>query len=142
MVLPGCHTQVETTPMNTADEKAKILKIVDSYTKALDSGDAALWEGLYWLDDKNFSEIENDKPYALDRRYIEQISAGLRRQGPGKPNQRWHDTKVYVLSPDIAYSVSLRDEINTSTTSRVTLVYQKKRDEWRIIHGHFSDVPK
>jgi ketosteroid isomerase-like protein len=40
------------------------------------------------------------------------------------------------------YSVSLRDEINTSTTSRATLVYQKKHDQWRIVHAHFSNVPK
>ena len=50
--------------------------------------------------------------------------------------------RVCFLSPEVAYCVSLRDEINTLTTSRVTLVYQKKDDEWRIIYGHFSDIPK
>lgn len=127
--------------MNGADDEKSIRSVIDSYTKALDTGDAALWESLYWLDGDNFSEIENDKPYVLDRRYIEQISAALRRRGESKPNQRWYDTKVHMLSPDTAYSVSLRDEINTATTSRVTLVYQKKGAEWRIIHAHFSNVP-
>lgn len=128
--------------MNIADDQRQIMGLIDSYTKALDSGDAELWESLYWLDDPNFSEIENDKPYLLDRRYIEQIGAALRKRGPATPNQRWHDTKVYLLSPNTAYSVSLRDEINTRTTSRVTLVYEKKGGQWRIIHGHFSNVPE
>lgn len=128
--------------MNTANDQAKILGIINSYTKALDTGDAALWESLYWLDDANFSEIENDRPHVLDRRYIEQIGEFLRKRGPAAASQRWRDTKVYFLSPDVAYSVSLRDEINTATTSRVTLVYQKKVDTWRIIHAHFSNVPQ
>jgi hypothetical protein len=38
--------------------------------------------------------------------------------------------------------ISLRDEISTATTSRVTLVFRKKGNEWRITHGHFSNVPK
>lgn len=128
--------------MQKADDEQSIRSIIESYTRALDTGDASLWEGLYWLDDAKFSEIENDKPYVLDRRYIEQISAALRRRGPGKPNQRWYDTRVYLLSPDTAYSVSLRDEINTATTSRVTLIFQKKTGQWRIIHAHFSNVPQ
>ena len=128
--------------MDSASEQNRILTIIGSYTRALENGDAVLWESLYWLDDSNFSEVENDKPYVLDRGYIEQIGAAIRKRGPGKPNQRWYDTKVHFLSPDVAYSVSLRDEINTATTSRVTLVYQKKGSEWRIIHAHFSDLPK
>ncbi len=128
--------------MSASRDNAEILRIIDSYTKALDSGDAALWESLYWLDDPAFSEIENDRPYFLDRSYIQQISAMLRKRGPATPNQRWYDTNVHILSPNVAYSVSLRDELNTKTTSRVTLVYLKKEDEWRIIHAHMSDVPK
>jgi hypothetical protein len=142
MVLSGCQHQGETIQTNVANEQSKIMTVIDSYTKALERGDSTLWESLYWLDDRNFSEIENDKPHVLDRRYIEQISTFLRERGAAALNQRWHDTKVYLLSPDVAYSVSLRDEVNTATTSRVTLIFQKKRNEWRVIHGHFSDVPK
>ena len=142
MVLSGCKTRREVMQMIGAHEQAKILSIVDSYTEALDNGDSGIWESLYWLDDERFTEIENDKPYVLGRQYIEQISALLRQRGSAEPNQRWYDTKVYFLSSDVAYSTSLRDEINTSTTSRVTLVYLKKGNEWRIIHGHFSNVPE
>jgi hypothetical protein len=56
---------------------------------------------------------------------------------------RFYDTQVHLLSPEVAYSVSLRDqeEDGEIKTSRVTLVFLKKGNEWRIIHGHFSYVP-
>lgn len=142
MTERDCRTPAESDLMNGPDDQITILSIIDSYTKALDTGDAALWESLFWLEDLNFSAIENDRPHVLDRRYIEQISQWLRESGPTEPNQRWYDTRVHFLTPDVAYSVSLRDEINTATISRVTLVYQRKGDQWRIIHGHFSNVPE
>ena len=58
-----------------------------------------------------------------------------------EPDQRWYDTKVYLLTPDVAYTVSLRDERSTGATSRVTLIFQKKQGHWRVVHAHFSNVP-
>ncbi len=128
--------------MGMEAETQKILQIIESYRQAPVNADAEAWERLFWLDDPGFTEIENDKRWLLDRDYIEMISGILRKKTPGAPNQKWYDTKVYFLGPDAAYSVSLRDELNTDQTSRVTLIYLKKEDEWRIIHGHFSNVPE
>ncbi len=57
---------------------------------------------------------------------------------------RFYDTKIHILSPEVAYSVSLRDqdEDGEVKTSRVTLIFLKKENEWKIIHGHFSYTPK
>ena len=57
---------------------------------------------------------------------------------------RFYDIKVYMLSPEIAYSVLLRDqdENGVTKTSRVTLIFLKKDNKWKIIHGHFSYMPK
>ncbi len=126
--------------MDMQPETQKILEIIESYPQALANADA--WEKLFWLDDPNFTEIENDRRWLLGRDYIEMISGLIRKRAPSPPNQKWYDTKVYFLGPDVAYSVSLRDELNTNQTSRVTLIYLKKGDEWRIIHGHFSNVPE
>ncbi len=128
--------------MDMEAERQRILQIIESYPQALANADAEAWEKLFWLDDPGFTEIENDKRWLLDRDYIEMISGILRKKIPGAPNQKWYDTQVHFLSPDAAYSVSLRDELNTDQTSRVTLIYLKKADEWRIIHGHFSNVPE
>lgn len=57
---------------------------------------------------------------------------------------KFYDTEVHMLSPEVAYSASLRDqdEDGEVKTSRVTLVFFKKGDEWKIIHGRFSYVPQ
>jgi hypothetical protein len=56
---------------------------------------------------------------------------------------RFYDTKVHLLSPTVAYSVSLREERENKEVkiSRVALVFLKKDDRWKIIQGHFSHVP-
>ncbi len=84
----------------------------------------------------------NDRPRLMGHEYIEFISGLLRKRGEQPSNQRWYDTKIFILSPDSAYSVSLREEINVKKTSRVTFILQKKKGEWRIMHGHFSYVPE
>jgi ketosteroid isomerase-like protein len=128
--------------MDINAETQKIHHVIQAYPEALANCDVTAWEDLFWLEDPSFTEIENDKPTFLNKQYIEMISDFLRKNTPGPPNQKWYDTKVFLLTPDIAYSISLRDEINTHQTSRVTLIFKKKGDEWRIIHGHFSNVPK
>jgi len=128
--------------MNLSGEEAKVQKVLDSYAVALERGDAELWESLFWLDDPNFTAIENDRPHVLDRKYIEWIAALLRQRGPRPGNQRWYDTRVFLLTPEVACTVSLREELDVKKTSRVTLVFQKKGDQWRIVHGHFSCVPE
>ena len=64
-------------------------------------------------------------------------------QRPGW-KMRFYDTKVHMLSPEVAYSVSLRDqdEDGEVKASRVTLILLKKGNKWKIIHGHFSYVPE
>jgi len=56
---------------------------------------------------------------------------------------RFHDTQVHLLSPEVAYTVSLREEEigGERSESRVTLIFLKKEGEWKIIHGHFSRLP-
>ncbi len=128
--------------MDIRAETQKIYRVIQSYPEALAKCDVTSWESLFWLDDPCFTEIENDKPTFLNKQYIEMISDFLRKNTPSPPNQKWYDTQVFLLTPDVAYSISLRDEINTHQTSRVTLIFKKKSDEWRIIHGHFSNVPR
>jgi len=56
---------------------------------------------------------------------------------------KFYNTKVNMLTSEVAYSVSLRDQKENGKikTSRVTLIFLKKGNEWRIIHGHFSYLP-
>lgn len=123
----------------------QIRKTIDNYTAAIERGDPELWESLFWLDDPALSVLENDRPHLLGRKYIDFLTGLIRKQGPHPSNQKWYETQVYFLSANVAYTTSLRDEIfagGVTKTSRITLVFKKKEDQWRIIHGHFSIVPE
>ncbi len=126
------------------EEKRKILAIIDTYVRAFETADADLMQSLFWIDDQSFIEVENHIPEPLGRARFLAIMDWMRKyQKPGW-KMRFYDTKVNILSPEVAYSVSLRDqkENGEPRTSRVTLIFLRKGNEWKIIHGHFSYLPK
>jgi uncharacterized protein (TIGR02246 family) len=130
--------------MNEREEKRKILEIIETYVKAFESADADLMQSLFWIDDSRFIEVENHIPEPFGRERFLAIMDWIRKyQKPGW-KMKFYDTKVHILSPEVAYTVSLRDQSEDGEvkTSRVTLIFLKKENEWRIIHGHFSYVPK
>jgi len=129
------------------DEKKvrhKILEIIDTYVRAFEEADADLMESLFWVDDPRFIEVENhiSEPFGRER-FLWILNWMRKYQKPGW-KMRFYDTKVHILSPEVAYSVSLRDQSEDGEIkiSRVTLVFLKKEDKWKIIHGHFSYMPK
>ena len=130
-----------------AEEIRKILAVMDSYVHAFEMADANLMRSLHWVDDPNFTEIEDhiSEPFARER--FLNIMNWIEKHGkPGK-KMRFYDMKINMLSPRIAYVIALQ-EIRPSegcgetSTSRVSLVFLKKANEWKIIHGHFSSKPE
>jgi len=136
-----CPLRTGTAVTESADDHA-IRNVIDNYPRALETADVDLWRSLFWTDDPRFTVIENDKPHSMGAEYIEFIADLLRKRGPQPPSQRWYDTKVYLLDPHHAYTVSLRDELNVRKTSRVTLLFLKMNGDWRVLHAHFSYVPE
>jgi len=99
---------------------------------------------LFWWEDPRFVEVENHIPEPFGRKRFLAIMEWIRKyQKPGW-SMKFYDTQVHFLSPDVAYSVSLREtrEDDTTTTSRVTLIFLRKEGRWKIIHGHFSFLPE
>lgn len=130
--------------MDDTREKQSILEIIETYVRAFETADADLMESLFWLDDARFVEVENHIPEPFGRKRFLAIMDWIRKyQKPGW-KMEFYDTQVHLLSPEVAYSVSLRrmDEDRNVTTSRVTFIFLKKDDRWKIIHGHFSFLPK
>jgi uncharacterized protein (TIGR02246 family) len=126
------------------EEKRKILTIIDTYVRAFETADADLMQSLFWVNDPRFIEVENHIPQPFGRRRFLAIMNWIRKyQKPGW-KMRFYDTKVNILSPEVAYSVSLRDQKENGKlkTSRVTFIFLKKENVWKIIHGHFSYLPK
>lgn len=143
-LLVGCQSDKVGEKVDVREEQGKILKIIDTYVQAVGAADADLLDSLFWKDDPHFSEIENDRPKPFGGKTFNAIGDWMRKQGKPGNKQRFYETKVYILSPEVAYSVSMRDEYEgeKAIPSRVTLIYLKKGDEWRIIHGHFSYAPE
>jgi len=120
------------------------LAVIDRYVCAFEMADEGLMQSLFWVDDSRFIEVENHIPEPFGRERFLAIIDWIRQyQKPGW-KMGFSDTKVNMLSPEVAYSVSLRDqkENEERRTSRVTFIFLKKGNEWKIIHGHFSYLPK
>jgi len=143
-LLCGCQTNKVGGKVDVREEQGKIPKVIDTYVQAVEAADADLMESLFWKDDPYFSEIENDRPKPFGGKTFTAIGDWMRKHGEPGNKQRFYETTVHILSPEVAYSVSMRDEYEgeKAIPSRVTLIYLKKGDEWRIIHGHFSYVPE
>ncbi len=130
--------------MSEEMEKRQILGIIDKYVQAFEAADADLMQSLFWIDDPRFIEVENHIPEPFGRDRFLWIMDWMRKnQKPGW-KMKFYDTKVNFLSPEVAYSVSLRDqkENGDGKTSRVSLIFLKKETAWKIVHGHFSFSPK
>jgi len=122
--------------------KAPMLALIDRYAKSVNEANADSLESLFWSDDPNFTEVENDRALPFGKSEFLAIADWIRKNAKPGLYQVFDKTDVYLLSPDVAYSVSLRKDVSEGTTTRVTFIFLKKKDEWRIIHGHFSYSPK
>ena len=142
LLVSGCQQEERTGEMNANAEEKEILKIIDLYVQAVNDANVDLLESLFWKDDPHFTEVENDRAFPFGGEHFSEICQWIRQHGKPAKSQRFYDTQVHILTPETAYTVSLRDELNNNKTSRVSLLYLKKGDQWKIIHGHFSYVPE
>lgn len=131
--------------MNVKEENRKILAVMASYVHAFEIADADLMQSLHWVDDPNVTEIEDNvnEPFGRDR--FLSIMDWIKRQRKPRRKMKFYDTKVSILSPEIAYIIACQ-EIRLSkeekvNTSGVSLIFLKKANKWKIIHGHFSSMP-
>lgn len=128
-----------------AKEEAKILEVIKTYEQAFADADADGLADLHWLEDERFSEIEDMIPMPFGKKTYEKIADWIRKNAePGTRQMKFHDPNVFFLAEDVAYLVAIQ-EIKTpkgETKSRVTLIFLKKDGQWKIIHGHFSEMPE
>lgn len=143
-ILAVTHAADTEEEMGNDQEEARILEILDTYVKAFRDADADLMESLVWLNDERFTEIEDMIPMPFGKETFEAISEWIRANAePGTREMTFHEPKVFFLSDNVAYLITIQ-EIKTPDShgqSRVTLILLKKEGTWKIIHGHFSDVP-
>ena len=140
----ACQQAEESEKVNDQAEKKEIVKLIDLYVQAVNTADADLLESLFWKDDQRFTEVENHIPTPFGAKTFSDTSDWIRKNGKPGNHQQFYETAVHILSAEVAYSVSMRNEYDNGepSSSRVSLVYLKKDSQWKIIHGHFSYVPK
>lgn len=123
--------------------KDQVLQVINNYEKAVNDPDSALWLSIWALDDPDLTILENDKPQQLGKDYVLQIAEWMKTAAQEK-RQTWHTNQVFLMALDFAYTVSLRTEHNMPESrreSRVSMFMRRTKDEWKIIHCHFSFVP-
>lgn len=130
--------------MSTEDRR--ILAAMNTYVHAFETADAKLMQSLHWVDDPNFTEIEDiiSEPFGRDK--FLSIIDWTKSGGRSARKMKFYNIKVNVLSPEIAYITAYQEirslKEDEASTSRVSLVFLKKANEWKIIHGHFSSIPR
>ncbi len=127
-----------------ATVKDEVLQVIKSYEYSVNEPDRDQWLSIWALDYAELTILENDKPEKLGSDYIWQIAAWM-EEAPKEKRQTWHTNEITMLGPDLAYTVSFRTEHNMPKErrkSRVSLLLRKTSDGWKIIHAHFSFVPR
>lgn len=126
-------------------DEAAILELLDIYVKAFVEADADLAQSLVWLEDERFTEIEDMIAYPFGRETYLGIMDWIRKNAkPGTKEMKFHQPSVFFLADNVAYVIALQ-EIKSEegqSVSRVTLIFLEKDGKWKIIHGHFSPIPK
>jgi ketosteroid isomerase-like protein len=127
----------------TEQDKQTILASLDSYCQAFADADAEAMQELMWFDDARFTEIEDHIPHPFGRETFLDIMDWIRNNAKPGNQMTFEEPQIFDLAGDVAYGVALQ-HITTeagSGTSRVTFIFMKKDSVWKIIHGHFSDMP-
>ena len=126
------------------DAQAEVLQVIQRLEQAINEAKPDLWLSLWDVSAPGFTIFENDNGDTLGPEFVEHVAGWLRKWRPAR-RQTWHTNKVVLLSPDLAYTASLRTENESPPDrreSRVTMVMRRTDDGWKIIQSHCSYVPR
>ena len=73
---------------------------------------------------------------------VRSIHDWVRQHGEPGDHVAFEQEKVFLLSSDVAYATAIQNpSFDVPSHSRVTFVFLRRGEDWRIIHAHFSSVP-
>lgn len=127
-----------------ANMNDEVLQVIRNYENSVNKPDSKLWLSIWNLEYEDLTILENDQPRKLGKGYVEHIAGWMKTAEPAK-RQTWHTNQAIALGSDLAYTVSLRTEHDKppgQKESRISMVLRKTGGDWKIIHCHFSFVPK
>ena len=95
------------------------------------------------MDDPRFSEIEDFIPEPFGAETLRGIHRWFRKNGKPGNNVNFTKRKVLLLSETTAYATSIQElNFEKPGKSRVTFVFLKDQNKWKVIHAHYSTMPK
>ena len=128
---------------NRDNEEKQLLQVIDLLEESANKADPSIAERCILIDDERFSEIEDFIPEPFGADTLREIHDWVRENGKPGDNVRFTRRRVYLLSPTTAYATSIQElNFEKPSKSRVTFVFVKADGQWRVIHGHYSTMPK
>lgn len=144
LALIGVAVLCQSCQVGDVKMEDAVLRVVRGYESSVNKPNADVWLSIWDLEGDDLTILEHDKPQRLGKAYVEQIGKWMESAHPEK-RQTWHTNEVFPLGPGFAYTVSLRTEHskpNEEQESRVSMVMRKIDGKWKIVHCHFSFVPR
>lgn len=143
-LLVSCHPMGERNVMEIrASDEKQLLQVIDFLEESANKADPSIAEPHILMDDERFSEIEDFIPEPFGADTLREIHDWVRKNGKPGDNVRFTKRRVYLLSPTTAYATSIQElNFEEPSKSRVTFVFVKAEGQWRVIHGHYSTMPK
>lgn len=143
-LLVSCYSvkQGDIMPNKEIEEK-QMQKVIDTLEESANKADPSIAEPYIMMDDKRFSEIEDFIPEPFGAKTLTEIHDWVRKNGKPGNNVRFTKRKIYLLSPATAYATTIQElNFEKPSKSRVTFVFVKSDGKWKIIHAHYSTMPK
>lgn len=129
--------------MALATEK-ELLAVIEHYQQAANTRNVALFEKILALDDPQFTEFEDFLPDLIGRQGVCDILNWGKQHPEFKYEVQYTDRKAFLLSPSVGYATaySRSKSDHHVGVARATFIMKKYEDQWKIIHAHWSEVPK
>ena len=124
---------------------AEIRGLLEAYKKGIDNADASALEALHWADEPEFRLIEDfiAKPFGAET--FREIGDWIRENAdPGYLAVEFRELELFQLCENVVYVVGIVQQSCDEGPAevRMTLIFLRREGQWRIIHGHWSDIPE
>jgi hypothetical protein len=141
LIIPVLLVACGDASIETSDEK-QILHVIDRLQEASNKVDPSIFEQHLLMDDPRFSEIEDFIPEPFGSETLRSILEWFGKNGKPGNNVKFTKTRVYILSSMTAYTTSIQElDFDKPSRSRVTFIFMKDREQWKVIHAHYSAMP-
>jgi ketosteroid isomerase-like protein len=122
-----------------------IVEVIRQYEQAANTRDVSAFRRVLALDDPRFTEIEDHIPRPFDAKVARDILKWIEQHPDSGYRVKYESIRAFMLADGVGYAIATNtfESPNGKGEGRVTFVVVRGEDgTWRILHGHWSDMPK